>query len=56
MPIYRRLKGSDVWHWCTNCSLWPTTDYIEVTRAGRPFGGKLDNECLAKETAGECDQ
>jgi len=56
MPTYRRSKGSDVWHWCINCSQWPTSNFIEVTRSGRPAGGELDNECLAKETAGECSE
>jgi hypothetical protein len=27
MPEYRKKKGSDVWHWCKNCSKWPTSDY-----------------------------
>jgi hypothetical protein len=26
---YRRKKGSDVWHWCTNCSNWPGNPYDE---------------------------
>jgi hypothetical protein len=54
MPNYRRLKGTNVWHWCSNCTLWPTSNYIEVARESRPAGGTLDDECLAKETAGEC--
>ena len=56
MPAYRRLKGTNLWHWCSNCSLWPMSDYIEVTRSSRPAGGELDNECLAREAAGECDK
>jgi hypothetical protein len=56
MPTYRRLKGSDVWHWCTNCSQGPRSIYIEVTSAGRPAGGALDKECLAKQAAGECGE
>ena len=56
MPTYRRIKGTNVWHWCSNCTLWPTSNYIEVARESRPAGGKLDDECLAKETAGECGE
>ena len=52
MPEYRRKKGSDTWHWCTNCSNWPTADY-EV-RYTKPTHGDLDNECKSKEAAGNC--
>lgn len=54
MTIYRRKKDSDTWHWCKNCSNWPTSEYVEVTVSGRPTSGELDNECLAKEKAGNC--
>lgn len=55
---YRKHKGSDTWHWCTNCTNWPTTSYDTVTTSGnaRPAGGELDNQCLGKERAGECDK
>jgi len=49
---YRKLKGSDTWHWCRNCSNWPTSNYVE--RDAKPTSGELDNECLAKEKAGTC--
>ena len=29
MTIYRRKKDIDTWHWCKNCSDWPTSDYKE---------------------------
>jgi hypothetical protein len=54
MTTYRKKKDSDTWHWCTNCSNWPTSDYDEITVEGRPSSGELDNECLAKERKGEC--
>lgn len=56
MPTYRKRKGKDTWHWCKNCSNYPTSDYDEVTKSGkeRPSYGELDNECLAKEEKGEC--
>ena len=57
MTKYRRRKGSDTWHWCRNCSNYPTTDYEEVDiSTGRPSSGELDNECLAKEKARDCSQ
>lgn len=52
MAEYRRKKGSDTWHWCKNCSNWPTSDY-EV-RYTKPTTGELDNECKAKERDGNC--
>lgn len=54
MPTYRRRKGSDTWHWCRNCSNWPTFDYEEKYFPGRPTYGELDNECKAKEEARTC--
>lgn len=26
---YRKKKGSDTWHWCRNCSNWPTSNFEE---------------------------
>jgi hypothetical protein len=53
---YRRKKGSDAWHWCENCSNWPTgtagKDYDESYT--KPTSGELDNECKAKEKDGTC--
>ncbi|GAH62655.1 unnamed protein product, partial [marine sediment metagenome] len=28
---YRKKKGSDTWHFCSNCSRYPTSDYDETT-------------------------
>jgi hypothetical protein len=56
MPTYRRRKGNDTWHWRRNCSNWPTTNYEEVTTAGRPTTGELDNEYRSKENEGNCRQ
>ena len=49
---YRRKKGSDTWHWCRNCSSWPTSGYEESIAS--PANGELCNECRAKEVAGSC--
>lgn len=48
---YRKAKGRDAYHWCTNCSRWPTTDYEEFN--SKPSGEQC-NECKAKDAAGEC--
>ena len=54
--VYRKRKGGDTWHWCANCSNWPTTNYDTETTVdnARPKSGELDNECLGKERAGTC--
>ena len=49
---YRRRKGSDTWHFCRNCSQYPTSDYDE--RPDKPTYGELCNECKAKQARGDC--
>ncbi len=53
---YRKRKGSDTWHWCTNCSQWPTSDYDSqnVLAGRRPSSGELHEECLSKEKDQTC--
>lgn len=52
MAKYRRKKNSDTWHWCTNCSKWPTTDFVE--HDGKPTSGELCDECKGKEKNNNC--
>ena len=54
MTEYRRKRGSGMWHWCRNCSGWPTDDF-EVSYT-EPRSGGLDNECQVKETARTCEK
>ncbi|MFA5163835.1 MAG: hypothetical protein WC441_04960 [Patescibacteria group bacterium] len=49
---YRKRKGHDAWHWCRNCSNWPTSDYVE--QQTKPTSGELCNECKSKQAAGTC--
>jgi hypothetical protein len=49
---YRRKKGSDTWHFCSNCTNWPISDYDE--RYSEPTSGEKCNECLAKKSTGNC--
>ena len=53
MAEYRRRKSSDTWHWCRNCSKWPTSNYD--SRHTRP-SYDLCNECKAKEKEGRCNK
>lgn len=57
MLEYRKRKGTDIWHWCTNCSQWPTANYDsqKVMIGERPKNGELDNECLGREQSYNCD-
>jgi len=56
MIEYRRKNGTDAWHWCINCSNWPTADYETYcgSKSDRPSPGELDNECRAKERDENC--
>jgi hypothetical protein len=47
----RKRNGKDTWHFCTNCSQWPTSDY---TTGDENNGGEKCNECKAKKSAGDC--
>jgi len=49
---YRKKGESDTWHFCRNCSNWPTSGY--TTRQTKPASGELCNECKAKERDGNC--
>ena len=48
---YRKIKGSDTYHWCTNCANWPTSNYIEYD--SKPSGEQC-NDCKGKEKDGAC--
>jgi len=51
--MYRRRKNSDTWHWCKNCSNYPTGSDVE-TRRSKPKTGELCNECKSKQDRGDC--
>jgi hypothetical protein len=50
--VYRRRFGSDTWHFCSNCSNWPTSGYD--TSYDKPTSGEFCDECKAKRAAGNC--
>ena len=56
--IYRTRRDDDsyIWHWCSNCSQWPTTNYHEFDSGDRPTYGELCNECRSKEQNGDCQE
>ncbi len=49
---YRKKKDSDTWHFCKNCSNWPTANFEE--KAAKPSHGELCDQCKAKRKAGGC--
>jgi hypothetical protein len=49
---YRRRNGSDTWHFCSNCTNWPRSNYDE--RSSKPTTGELCDQCKAKRSAGNC--
>lgn len=44
-------ERKDTWHFCTNCSQWPTSDYVT---GHENSGGEKCNECRVKKAAGDC--
>lgn len=46
----RKKNGSDTWHFCSNCSNYPSSDYT----TGTGSSGEKCNECLAKQKQGTC--
>jgi hypothetical protein len=49
---YRKQKGTDTWHFCSNCSTWPTSNYEASSE--KPTEGALCNECKAKKANNSC--
>lgn len=54
VPTYRRHTDSEKWHFCTNCSTWPTEQYIEIHHPEYLLHGSLCLECITKRHFGEC--
>ncbi len=51
MLTYVRKKGSYTWHWCKNCTLYPSGDFEK--RYSKPTFD-LCNKCNFKENMGTC--
>jgi hypothetical protein len=49
MPTYVQAQGRDTWHWCRNCSNYPSRP--AKTRATRPRGD-LCNQCRRNNGSG----
>lgn len=51
MALYVQGANTDTWHWCRNCSQYPSS--VQKQQATRP-SGDLCNQCKAKEREGTC--
>lgn len=51
---YRRRKEQDTWHFCRNCSNWPTDQYEKMIK--KPVDGEICNECESRFRNKECDR
>ena len=49
---YRQKKGKDAWHFCSNCSNWPLSEFNSKT--SKPTSDEFCNQCLAKEKNNNC--
>ncbi|MCW3978676.1 MAG: hypothetical protein NWF12_02905 [Candidatus Bathyarchaeota archaeon] len=47
------MDSSDDWHWCKNCSRFPTKQGYDTAYV-KPESG-LCGECQSKADAGECE-
>lgn len=54
MIQYRKSIGQDVWHWCFNCSNWPTELGTYNVHIGKPVSGYLCEKCKSMADVGAC--
>lgn len=52
MAQYRKRRGSDTWHFCSNCSNYPKSGYESST--SKPSSGEFCDECRSKRKNGDC--
>jgi len=52
LTVYRKRSNTQCWHFCSNCSEWPSDDYQESI--DRPAARDLCQECKNKLSKKEC--
>ena len=52
--IYRKRKAERIWHFCTNCSKWPTGKFDCDEREIKVTTSNLCEECKSLEAEGKC--
>lgn len=53
MAHYVKAQGSDTWHWCRNCTSYPS-QVGSTHDGGRPSSGELCDQCKGKEHNNNC--
>ena len=53
MAEYRKREGKDTWHFCSNCSNWPTGAGVKK-QVAKPTTGELCDQCKAKKRNKNC--
>lgn len=53
MSNYVKSPNSDTWHWCKNCSNYPSS--VGSTSSTKPTSGELCNQCQSKQKSGNCN-
>jgi hypothetical protein len=48
MVDFRRRQDTDRWHWCKNCSDYPTEQDVIISQT-KPEYGSLCEQCQEKE-------
>ena len=56
MKLYKRQKGHATWHWCKECSEYPTMRSDVQATAYRPLVGEFCQQCKSKEEKGDCQE
>jgi ribosomal protein L40E len=51
---YHRGADGHIWHFCRNCSHWPTNSFNIIIAERLPPDFEICNECIALNRAGEC--
>jgi hypothetical protein len=49
---YRQRQNADIWHFCSNCSKWPRSNYVEIWV--EPTSGEICSECERRQVEGNC--
>lgn len=53
MADYAKRPGNDTWHFCSNCSNYPTGPGV-IKQTTKPSSGEFCNECKSKRAADNC--
>jgi hypothetical protein len=48
LQTYRKMVGSNIWHFCSNCATWPIQNYIESENPKVIEDIELCVECIAQ--------